>query len=195
MVFWVGILAGGFFVWFAVKIGFYETWTMLFNIVISIYAAVFLTPVIIENVPAASDTSYGTALTLAAIAAGVFLILYGISYTFLTSQFSVSFPKIFDNLGAGVLGFLSGLLIWSFLVLLISTMPIAQNSFVRDIGFGPKIEQTSGPYISWWCNLVNKAVASGQGECTAQQVIGRLLEDTQDKPLDKTPDPAEQGDL
>ena len=76
-------------------------------------------------------------------------------------------------------------------MLLISTMPLAQNTFVQDIGFGPKIEQTSGPYISWWCNLVNKAVASGRSERTAQQVIGRLLEDAQDKTPDTPPDPAD----
>jgi hypothetical protein len=31
MVFWAGILAGAFFAWLGVKIGFYETWTMLFT--------------------------------------------------------------------------------------------------------------------------------------------------------------------
>jgi hypothetical protein len=44
MVFWAGILVGGLFIWFAVKIGFYEMWATLFNIVISIYIAIFLSP-------------------------------------------------------------------------------------------------------------------------------------------------------
>ena len=34
MVFWIGILVGGLFAWFAVKMGFYETWTFAFNIII-----------------------------------------------------------------------------------------------------------------------------------------------------------------
>ena len=96
MVFWASILARGVFAWLAIRMGFYETWTMLFNIVISIYVAIFLTPAIVDVAPAAGDTSYGNALTLAVTATGVFLVLHGISYVFLTGQFNVSFPKIFD---------------------------------------------------------------------------------------------------
>ncbi|MHC4751617.1 MAG: CvpA family protein, partial [Planctomycetota bacterium] len=175
MVFWAGILVGGFFAWFAIKIGFYETWAMLFNIVISIYIAVFLTPVIVDIIPAAGQTSYGSALTLATAAIGIFLILYGITYTFFTGQFSVSFPKIFDTCGAGVLGFLIGFLIWSFAALLISTTPISKNTFIEDIGFGSRIKQTNVPYISWWCDLVNSIVSAPDSKITSEQVINQLL--------------------
>ncbi|HCO95296.1 MAG TPA: hypothetical protein DIU00_15330, partial [Phycisphaerales bacterium] len=123
MVFWTGILAGGLFAWFAIRIGFYEMWAMLFNIIISIYIAVFLTPVIIDIIPAAGDTSYGNALTMVTAAIGVFLILYVITYLFLTGQFKVSFPRIFDTLGTSVLGFLAGFLIWSFAAALICATP------------------------------------------------------------------------
>ncbi len=75
MVFWTGILVGGLFVWLAVRMGFYETWAMLFNVVVAVYAAVFLTPVIVSKIPAAGDTAYGNALTLTAVAAAVFLLL------------------------------------------------------------------------------------------------------------------------
>lgn len=184
MVFWISILAGGFFIWLAVRMGLYETWTLLFNVVISVYVAVFLTPVIIDTIPAAGDTPYGNALTLTALAVGTFLILHVISYTFLTSQFNVSFPKIFDNLGAGILGFLTGFLIWSFVALLISVTPIGQKDFLKDIGFGRKFEQTNGSYICWWCNLVNTAASSKDNRQRAQEAISSLL----DKAEEKTPE-------
>ena len=158
MVFWTGIVVGGFFIWLAVRMGFYETWALLFIVVISVYA-----------------------LTLTTIAVGTFLILHGISYTFLTGQFNVSFPKIFDNLGAGVLGFLAGFLIWSFAALLISATPIGQKCFARAIGFGPEIQQTNGSYICWWCNLVSTAVSAKDNRQQAQETVSRLLEKAEEE--------------
>ena len=148
MVFWAGILAAALFAWLAVKIGFYETWTMLFNIVVSIYLSVFLTPVVTTIVPATSGTAYGYALTLITVAAGAFLILHGVSYSFLTGRFSVRFPRPLDDVGSGLLGFLAGFLIWSFLALVISVSPVSQSAFARDIGLKSTVEQTNVPYIA-----------------------------------------------
>lgn len=194
MLFWVGILVGGLFAWYTVKMGFYETWAMLFNIVIAIYIALFLTPVIVDIIPVAGDTSYGNAMTLIAAAIGAFLILHGISYTFLTGQFSVSFPKIFDTLGTGLLGFVAGFLVWSFAGLLISITPISQNTFAKDIGFGRRIEQTNVPYLSWWCNLVNTVVSSQDSQYTTEDAINWLFESTEKKTPDKTLEPAEPNE-
>lgn len=191
MAFWTGILVGGFFAWLAVRKGFYETWTLLFNVVISIYVSVLLTPVIADSVPAAGDTAYGNALTLTAIAAGTFLILHGISYTLFTGQFGVTFPKIFDNIGAGILGFLAGFLIWSFVALLISATPIGQKDTARTIGFGRKIEQSNGAYISWWCNLVNTIASSEDTRRPVQETVSRLLEKADKKTRDKIPEQPE----
>lgn len=177
MIFWIGILAGAIFAWFAVKKGLYETWLILFNLVISVYLAVFLTPVITDIVPAAGNPPHGNALTMLATAVVSFLILYGISYTFLTGQFSVSFPKIFDTVGAGFLGFLAGFLIWSFVSLLICVTPFSQNAFAKGIGFDNP--QASISYISWWDNLVNTIVSSRDTEVTSKQVINELLENVE----------------
>jgi len=175
MVFWLGILVGGLFAWLAVKIGFYETWTMLFNIVISIYVAVFLGPVILDIIPAAGDTAFGKVLAMITTGVGVFLILHCISYTFLTGQFSVSFPGIFNTLGAALLGFVAGFLVWSFVSLLICISPISQNSIIKGLGFGSESQQANISYIGRWCDLVNKVVASEESESSARETIGELL--------------------
>jgi len=181
MLFWAGILVGAGFVWFALKMGFYETWAMLFNIVISIYLAIFLRPIVADIVPAAGGTLYSNALIMTAIAIASFLILHSVSYIFLTSQFSVSFPKIFNTLGAGLLGFLAGFLVWSFVSLLIFITPISQNTFVKEIGFGSQFEQTNMPYISRWCNLVNTVVSRQDHEVTSEQAISGLLKSAESK--------------
>ena len=179
MVFWASILAGGLFAWLAIRIGFYEIWAMLFNIVISIYMAIFLTPVIVDVIPAAGDTSYGNALTLAATATGAFLVLFGISYVFLTGQFSISFPKIFDIVCAGLLGFLAGALVFSFAALIITAAPISQNSFVSKLGFNPQSQRSNISYICWWCDLVDMIASSPDRQTTSEQTIDGLLSTAQ----------------
>jgi hypothetical protein len=191
MVFWAGILAAAFFAWLAVKIGFYETWTMLFNIVISIYLSVFLTPVITTMVPAASDTAYGNALTLITVAVGAFLILHGVSYSFLAGRFSVWFPRPLDNVGSGLLGFLGGLLVWSFLTLVISVSPLSQTGFARDVGLESTVEQTSVPYVAWWCDSVNALVATGDNKRITRAAIDRLLQQAREAATLKMTEQAE----
>ena len=190
MALWVGILVGVAFVWWAVKKGFYETWTLVFNIVISIYLAISLRPTITNIAPAAGDTAYSNALTVLAIAAGSFLILHGISYTFLTGHFKVPFPKIFDVLGAGFLGFWAGFLIWSFVSLLISITPISENAFVKETGLAGQFEQTNKPVICWWGNLVNSVVAHQNNKLTCEQAINELLKNAKSKAGPEHPEPA-----
>ncbi len=189
MVFWMGILAGGFFTWLAIKIGFYEIWVMLFNIVISIYIAIYLRPVIINVVPAACDTSYGNALVLAATAIGTFLILFGISFIFLTGEYKISFPKVFDILFAGFLGFLCGFLVLSFVALIITVTPVSQNRFIRETGFNRQSQQANIAYICWWCDLVNSIVSSPEKKITSQQAIDQLFNNSQQMvPEETAPD-------
>jgi signal transduction histidine kinase len=193
MVFWVSILVGGLFAWLAIRMGFYEIWVMLFNIVISVYVAVFLTPVIVDVIPAAGDTSYGSAMTLTVTAIGTFLILYAISYIFLTGQFSVSFPKTFDILLAGLLGFLAGFLLSSFAALIITVTPISQNTFVSEVGLNRQSQQANISYICWWCDLVDLIVSSPDRQMTSEQTIDRLLKSGQSKTREKTGEEAESN--
>ncbi len=181
MVFWLAILSGGIFAWYAVKLGFYDTWAILFNIVISVYVAVFLTPVVAEFVPAVGDASFCNALTSIAIAVGTFFILCGISYTFITGQFSVSFPKVFDVLFAGLLGFLTGFLVLSFVAFLICITPISQNKFAKEIGLNRQSQQANMSYICWWCDLVNGVVASKDSDYTAKKAIDWFFQNTEKK--------------
>jgi uncharacterized membrane protein required for colicin V production len=200
MVFWLGILTGGLFTWFAIKIGFYEMWAMLFNIVISVYVAIFLAPVILNIIPEAGDIPCSHALALAALGAGTFCILFGITYVFLTGQFKVSFPKSFDILFAGVLGFLAGFLVLSFAALVITITPISQNRFVRQVGFNRNSEQANISYICWWCDLVNSIVSSPDTKISSKQAVEHLLSETQLKTPEKdtrqtiTGTPAEPDD-
>ncbi|UCF42676.1 MAG: CvpA family protein [Planctomycetota bacterium] len=177
MVFWLGILVGAVFAWFAVRIGFYGMWAMLFNIVISVYLAIYLQPVVVK-VPGLGDTLYTNALAMMGTAIAIFLILHGISYTFLTGQLVPSFPKVFNTLGSGFLGFLAGFLVWSFVSLLVYVTPISQNAFIKSVGFG-KFQKTS-TCISRWCGLVN-ALSLQDRQYSAEETIGQLLKSVEER--------------
>ncbi len=185
MVFWLGILTGGLFIWFAMKIGFYEMLAMFLNIVISIYVAIFLTPVILDIIPEAGDIPCSNALALAVLGVGTFFVLYGITWVFLTGQFKVSFPKSFDILVASVLGFLTGFLVLSFAALVITITPISQNRFVRQIGLNRDSQQANISYICFWCDLVNSIVSSPDSKITSKQAVENILRETQSKAPEK----------
>ncbi len=180
MAFWLSILIAAVFAWFAIKMGLYETWTMLFNIVIAVYLAVFLGP-IVATIPGIPDTLYSSIISIFATAVAVFLILHSISYLFITGQLSIPFPKILDVLGSSLLRFLAGFLVWSFVSLLVFMTPVSQNKIVKEFGFGDQFSQTNIPYIAWWCDRVNKIVASEENQRPTEQTINKLIKDTKKK--------------
>ena len=137
MMFWIAILAGALFVWLAVRVGFYETWVLLFNVVISIYVSVFLSPILVELAPPPSGAaSYHVALCLTVLAGGCFAILQGLSYVFLTGQYHIPFPRVFDIVLSGVLGFAAGFLIVSFIAVVLTTTPLAEHKIVGRLWVG-----------------------------------------------------------
>ncbi len=186
MVFWIGILFGFLFVWLAVKKGFYETWILLFNLVIAVYLAIFLGPVIADLVPIASGSAYNNALCMIIPAIGAFLILYGISFTFFTGQFSIPFTKTIDTCVAGFFGFLTGLLVWFFLSLLISITPISQHTFVSELDFADSFKQTGAPYVGWWCDRIHSIAASKDSDITGVEAINALLKEAEPKTIEQT---------
>ncbi|MEE9370928.1 MAG: CvpA family protein [Sedimentisphaerales bacterium] len=191
MVFWTGALIGAIFAYFAIKMGFYEALVMLFNIVISLYLAVYLRPIIV-NVPAISDAPCSDALSMFGTAIAAFLVLHGVSYTFLTGQFSIPFPRVFDTLGAACLGFLAGFLTWSFVSLVICITPVSQHPIMKGIGFGSQqFEQTNAPYLYWWCDLVNVVVSEKQTEHPTKQAVSELLKSFEEATRPKTTKPVE----
>jgi hypothetical protein len=194
MVFWLGVLFAMVFAWFAFKIGFYETWALVFNIVVSVYLAIFAGPVILELVPAAGDTPYATILAMISTAVVAFLILEAISYSLITGRVGVTFPKVLDALGGPALGFAGGFLVWSFICLLICISPICGNKVIKAIGFGDEARQTTISNICWWCNAVHRFVAFEDAERTAEKEIDALLRTAEPEKQKDTEPPADSNE-
>ncbi len=191
MAFWLGILVAALIAASAVKLGFYQSWTLLFNLVIAVYIAIHLNPIVAEMIPAAADTAYCKALCALAVAVAAFLILHGIAYVFFIGQFNVTFPRILETMGSGFLGFLAGFLIWSFAALLISTTPLSENSLVNSMGFDArKFEEAKmQSYLLWWCNLLDTVAISDPAEQTSKDAVIDMLKAHQGR---KTVQPSHQ---
>jgi len=193
MVFWIAILIGGLFAWQAVRLGFYETWGLLFGSIVSIYVAVFLAPSVVEFAAASGKASaYSTALGMIVLAGGCFAILYGLSYVFLTGQFKISFPETFDILLAGGLGFLTGFLLLSFVALVFMTTPLAEHELVDTIGLNVESEGANMACVAWCCDLVHSLVGPDGEEKASEAAIMRLLEQAEEA-APETIDPNESA--
>ncbi len=175
MFLWLGILIAVLFAYSAIKLGFYQTWTMLFNILIAVYLAIHLRPMIQDFLPI--DGQYCSTLALLIIALGVFAVLHGFSYILLLGQFEVTFPRQVNLIGAGILGFLAGFLVWSFASLVVCTTPFCNHQFIKDIGFSSKKyeEGKLQGYLLSWCSFVDKFVVSGDSEAGTEKAVKELL--------------------
>ena len=177
MVFWVAILVGVLFAWLAVRLGFYATWVLLFNVLVSIYIAIFLSPVVTVFAPTSGwAASYGVTLSMVVLAGGCFAILHGLSYVFLTGQFKIPFPRVFDVLLSGLLGFTTGFLILSFAAIVLTTTPLAQHEIVGAVGFNRQSQQANIRCLARCCDLIHAITRFGDGKDTTQVAIDRLID-------------------
>lgn len=185
-----GILVGGLCAWFAIKIGFYETWAMLFNIVVAIYISLFLARPIVNFLPEETgDIPCCEALTVLIVAVGSFLILHGITYILFTSQFSVNFPKIFDILFAGLLGFFGGFILLSFAALIICLTPFGKYAAINKESVNSNMKSTY-----WLLDGIHSIVSGADNKLQSSEVIEQLLNNPQPNTPQKDADKPVQPD-
>lgn len=189
MVLWIGLLVAIGFAASSLKLGLYHAWATFFNVLIAVYLGVRLGPFVQEFIPAGGE--YNTTLAMLAAAVVSFLILHGISYVFLIGQFDVTFPRTVGRLGSALFGFLAGLLIWSFVFLLVCTTPFSQNKYAKDAGIsGECFDKTRCQgYLVWWCSAMDKFVGSAEADPDAGKAIAGLLfkPDATVKPVHRMP--------
>jgi hypothetical protein len=165
----IGIAAIAMGVVFAVcgyRWGFYTIWAMLFNLLISIYLGVMLSPTVAGFLPtlfpAAARQSEGSFwYVYAAIVAGVamvsFIILQITATAYFTGTFNISLPKLIEKLGSLFIGFVAGYALWGFICFLILIMPIKKDQSILFKSFtaDPNSKEISMPTISKVTNTVN----------------------------------------
>ena len=177
MVLWIAVLAGAIFAWGAVQVGFYASWIMFFNLALAAYVGLFLAPVIVTSIPAATAATYGYGygLVLLSVAIATLLISYGICYAVLSGELRYELPKMFDNVGAGLLGFLAGFLVLSFVGFAVSLTPVAQMDAVKTLGLEAKSQEANTSYVYWCCDRFHKILASSRSQLRNSKAAGNML--------------------
>jgi len=177
MVFWMAILSGVLFVWLAVRMGFYDTWVLFFNVAISIYISVFLTPWLVEVVPPAGRAAgYHVALCMILLGGGCFALLQGLSYVFLTGQFHIPFPRLFDVLLSGLLGFITGFLLLSFAALAATTTPLADHKTARVFTLARETRQANLLCLTRCGDVIHAWTRADADSPTTETAVRTLLE-------------------
>jgi hypothetical protein len=124
-------------------------------------------------------------LIMLAIWVASFAILSGLSFIFFTSQFDVPFPRVLDYIGSGIIGFCNGLLVWSFVCILLSVTPIAQNQILVEMGFGANFQQSNTANIIFWADKVNNLVSVKSDFFSTEQAIADLMKTIEKKEVKK----------
>jgi hypothetical protein len=183
MILLFGIIFSLLFAAATIKKGLYTGWARLVNIVLSIYLSVFLTPTIARCCNAVTDARYGYALCMTITAVAAFLILQGFTTTFFTGTFKISFPKILNITGSAILGFICGLLIWSFACFVFLLTPVPHGTIGQRFEVPSQLVRASVPPLRLTCGFVN--ICSFQGKkANASKVLDSLLYVEEEVPVD-----------
>ncbi len=172
MIFWTGTALALFLAAVMVKKGLYETWTLFFNVVIAVYLGFTLGPVL-KNL-LGIDQAGVEVLVLLGTAIVSLTVLYLFSYIIFLSQFHVTFPKILDSAAGGLFGFLTGFLIYSFIVFLICISPL--NPYINKIGIDSTSTQSNTNYVKWWTGIIHSIVSADQKQESLDQTVAVLIE-------------------
>ncbi len=177
MTLWIGIVLALIIAALMAKKGLYETWTLLFNVVIAVYLGLTVGPVL-KGLLGVQGRG-GEVFVMLGTAVISLTVLYLFSYVIFLSQFQVTFPKILDFAGGGLLGFLTGLLIWSFVAFLISVSPLGGGGTLGKIGFNSDSLQSSTGYMTWWTGIIHGLVSADRKEDTIDQTVDVLVKNSQ----------------
>jgi hypothetical protein len=190
MVFWIAILVGFLFTWLGVQKGFYESLVLLFNLVVSIYVAIFLAPIVVRVTPEIEGAEgFNLALCLLLLGVGCFAVLFGASFVLLTGQFQIWFSRVLDVVVAGALGFVAGFLTWRFVALVITATPMSQHWLLRHAAFNQRSEQPNIACLAWCCDRVHSVAGIGVTRHPTETAISRLLQEAREEmpPVQRTP--------
>jgi hypothetical protein len=148
-------------------------WAAGFQLVFSVYLSVMLCETVVRATVGEGSDPYYDATALLLLCLIFFLLMFVVTRQLFPQLDELRLLGSLDQAGAVILGFVSGVLLTSFLMFLLCTTPLAGNSFVRLISG----KSLSAPLVEFplriACNAVN--VLSFQSHpIPSQEVIMQL---------------------
>ncbi|MCK5000983.1 MAG: CvpA family protein [Anaerohalosphaera sp.] len=159
MAFWLAILFGVSTAIFVMKkCWFHAIWIILFNMCISIYVAIMLSPLMIKALPKDVDMlGYHAAACVLVVAILTFIVLHIAATASLGMDSDITLPGRLEKVALPVLGFLAGYLLCSFILFLIGVTPLIDKE-TENIDDASRI---TGPLVTTpivkTCSFVSNA--------------------------------------
>ena len=192
MLFWLCLVIGILFGWLGLKKGLYVAIAMLFNLMIGVYVSVLATLRILYMNPEYGQSGYYAAMTMFFLSIIIFGVLQLIAWFYFLHDIEEYFPKLIEQLGGAICGFLFGYLLLSMAVLSICIMPFSRQKIPLVPQREKMIEFSRSPVIKV-CDFIgfySLEYFDGQPDV----VIEALLSIEQDKkPVPVTPKKEEKS--
>lgn len=154
MIFWLFILIGGLCAWLGVRKGFYAMFATLFCLMFAVYIGVLAAPKImamsegLEKDPGyAAGCVFGMTLL-------IFGLLWSVAWFYFLRDIDDYFPKLFDRIGGGALGFLFGYVLVGLCLLLVCILPFSQGDNLPALISRDSMIRLSVPAVAKACNFV-----------------------------------------
>ena len=180
---WFAILVGLLVAIVGVRKGFFAMWGTIFNVLISIYLGIMLTPLIVGTFQEEGVSCYCCAGCVVGISILTFTILQSFVYCFYFKVSKVILPRVVDTIGAGILGFICGYIVCSFFVLAIGIMPAIESPFSKNFFNREKLLTVGkGPVVKS-CNFVG-GMSLQFRKGVAFEVVEQLTMPTEDQIYD-----------
>jgi len=143
MILSLAVVVGVAFAVIGVRKGFFGMWLVLFNILISIYLGVMLSPTLVAFRPDMEQQRYYLSAFTATTSFMLFVVLQTIVSGFFSDLTECFCPKLFDTVGAAILGFLGGFCVFSFVFFIVCIMPFSKTPLVKGV-FGDGVSTPTG---------------------------------------------------
>ena len=108
-------------------------WAAVFELVFSVYLSVMFCQMVVRAAVGEGSDPYYCATVLLLLGLTFFLVMFVVTRQLFPQLDELRLLGWLDQAGAVILGFVSGVLLTSFLMFVICTTPLADNSFVRLI--------------------------------------------------------------
>ncbi|MBL7106119.1 MAG: CvpA family protein [Phycisphaerae bacterium] len=150
MAVWLILLAAAGFGFYGIKHRFYTMWLTLFNIMLSTFLSVMLTPFFLAMISEQQKEPYHKLISVAVVFCLCYAFLYIFKSVLFDKDFEVNMPRFVDGAGSGLLGAICGYLFTGFAFFVICAAPFGSGEFVEQNFKTPAVK-----IVTQSCDFVN----------------------------------------
>ncbi len=166
------------FVWLGIRKGLLYMATVLFNLLIALYIGIVSTPQVLRLSAGFHHSAYFAVGCLTLIAGAVYYGLFRLACRLFLQDGGRYFGILLDKAGSSVTGFLTGYILWGFLMLVFSMLPLGREPIIQQYVTGENAREFARITMTDVCQAVVTASLDSPQTPVAQRV--RTLLELQD---------------